>query len=131
MAKLTKEQKIEIYKRKLKGETLKSPSANFDIVESKIKYLVKLLEKHGYNIFRNGKNHYYSEEFKKIVIDHVLLNKESVNSVAIDIGLTSSSILHNWVKKYKENCYNVIEKPRGRTKLWLKKSKKLITKNLL
>ena len=37
MAKLTKEQKIEIYKRKLKGETLKSLSANFDIVESKIK----------------------------------------------------------------------------------------------
>lgn len=86
--------------------------------------MVKLLEKHGYNIFRNGKNHCYSEEFKKIVIDCVLLNKESVNSVAIDIELTSSSILHNWVKKYKENFYNVIEKPRGRTKTITKKIKK-------
>ena len=30
------------------------------------------------------------------------------------LHLCSPGILHNWIKKYKENCYNVIEKKKGR-----------------
>lgn len=131
MAKLTREQKIEIYERKLKGESTKILSSQFNVVESQIKYLFSLINKHGYNILRNNKNRYYSKEFKEITINRILIGKESINSVAIDIGLISSGILHNWIKKYKENCYNVIENKRGRkpkTMTKTKKFKKVLTK---
>ena len=58
-------------------------------------------------------------------------NQESITSIAIDIGLVSKGILDNWIKKYKENCYNVIENKRGRkskTMTKIKKSKKILTK---
>ncbi len=131
MAKLTNNQKIEIYEQRLKGESLKSLSFNFNINIRNIKYLIRLIDKHGYNILRNGKNRYYSKEFKELTINRILINKESINSVAIDIGLISYGILYNWVKKYKENCYNVIEKKKGRkpkTMTKIKKSKKILTK---
>lgn len=131
MAKLTNEQKIEIYERKLKGESTKELSIEFNINISNVKYLFSLINKHGKNILRNGKNRYYSKEFKEIVINRVLIGKESINSVAIDIGLSSDGILHNWIKKYKENCYNVIESKRGRkskTMTKIKKTKKTLTK---
>ena len=131
MSKLTNKQKIEIYERKLKGEILKSLALEFKMNIHTLEYLVRLLNKHGYSILRNNKNKYYSREFKKIAINRVLIGKESMNFVAIDIGLPSRSILHNWIKKYKENCYNVIEnkkgrKPKAMTKI--KKSKKALTK---
>ena len=99
MAKLTNKQKIEIYERKLKGESTKELSIEFNINTSNVKYLFSLINKHGKNILRNDKNRYYSKEFKEIVINRVLIGKESINSVAIDIGLSSSGILHNWIKK--------------------------------
>ena len=110
MAKLTREQKIEIYERRLKGEPLNSLALEFNMKVQKIQYLFRLLKKHGYSILRNDKNRYYSKEFKEITIKRVLINKESICSVAIDIGLSSDGTLHDWIKKYKENCYNVIEK---------------------
>ena len=131
MAKLTNKQKIEIYERRLKGETLSSLALEFNINVSRLKYLVRLLKKHGYKILRNNKNRSYSKEFKMVAINRVLLEKESKTSVAIDIGLSSEGILHNWIKKYKENCYNVIENKRGRklnTMTKIKKSKKILTK---
>lgn len=131
MAKLTNNQKIEIYEQRLKGESLKSLSFNFNINIRNVKYLIRLIDKHGYNILRNGKNRYYSKEFKELTINRILINKESINSVAIDLGLSSDGILHNWIKKYKENCYNVIEKKKGRkpkTMTKIKKSKKILTK---
>ena len=114
MVKLTNKQKIEIYEQRLKGESLKSLSFNFNINIRNVKYLIRLIDKHGYNILRNGKNRYYSKEFKELTINRILINKESIYSIAIDIGLSSDGILHNWVKQYKENCYNVIEKKKGR-----------------
>lgn len=130
MSKLTNKQKIEIYERRLKGETVKSLALNFNIHKSNIKYLIRLIEKHGYNILRNGKNKYYSKEFKEKTINRVIVENQSIISVSIDVGLTSNGILSNWLKKYKENCYNVIENKRGRktkTMTKLKKKKKKIT----
>ena len=131
MVKLTNKQKIEIYERKLKGESTKELSIEFNINISNVKYLFSLVNKNGKNILRNDKNRYYSKEFKEIAINRVLIGKESINSVAIDIGLSSCGILHNWIKKFKENCYNVIESKRGRkskTMTRIKKSKKILTK---
>ena len=44
---------------------------------------------------RNGKNRIYSKDFKLQIINRILINHESINSVAIDIGLASNGILHN------------------------------------
>ena len=114
VSKLTKEDKIEIYERRLKGETIPALAKTFNITESKIKYFIALIKKHGYTILRNGKNRIYSKEFKLQAINRILSNYESVNSVAIDIGLPSDTILHNWLLKFKENGYNVVEKKKGR-----------------
>ena len=131
MARLTNEQKIKIYERKLKGETLSSLALEFNVNVHRLEYMVRLLKRHGYNILRSNKNRCYSKEFKEISVNRVLIGKESINSVAIDIGLISSGILTNWIKKYKENCYNVIEKKKVRkskTMTKIKKTKKILTK---
>ncbi|WP_216640343.1 IS3 family transposase [Fusobacterium pseudoperiodonticum] len=124
MSKLTREDKIKIYERRKKGETIPSLAKNFDVQESNIKYLIALIEKHGYDILRNGKNRIYSKEFKLQTINRILINNESINSVAIDIGLASNGILHNWLSKFKENGYNVVEKKKGRKPKSMTKPKK-------
>jgi transposase len=128
MAKLTREQKIEIYNRKMNGETHSNLSEIYGINRSVIKYLVRLIDLHGSIILRNDSNRYYSPDFKLVSINRVLVNHESVNSVALDIGLSSAGMLRNWIRKYKENGYNVIEKKQGRpsmTKPKISKNQKL------
>ena len=88
MAKLTKEQKIEIYERRLNGETIKSLALNFNINIHNIEHLIRLIDRHGYSILRDDKNRYYSKEFKELTINRILTNNESLLSVAIDIGLS-------------------------------------------
>lgn len=124
MVRLTNEERIEIYEQRLKRESLKSLALNFSVSQTVIKYLIRLIEKHGYNVLRDNKNRYYSKEFKENIIKKILINDESITSAAIDIGLISKSILQNWIKKYKENCYNIIEIPRGRKKSVTRKIKK-------
>ena len=124
MSKLTREDKIKIYERRKKGETIPSLAKNFDVQESNIKYLVDLIEKHGYDILRKDKNRTYSKDFKLQIINRILINHESVNFVALDIGLVSPGILHNWLSKFKENGYNVVEKKKGRKSKSMTKPKK-------
>ncbi|WP_339003154.1 IS3 family transposase [Fusobacterium polymorphum] len=124
MSKLTRENKIEIYEKRKKGETISSLVKAFNICESNIKYLITLIEKYGNNILRKDKNRVYSKEFKLQAINRILINHESINSVALDIGLVSAGILHNWLSKFKENGYNVIEKKKGRKPKSMTKPKK-------
>ena len=116
MSKLTRKDKIEIYERRKKGETISSLTKSFDVRGSNIRYLITLIKKHGYDILRKNKNRTYSKDFKLQIINIILINHESVNSVALDIGLESSGILHNWLSKFKENGYNVIENKKGKIK---------------
>ena len=116
MSKLTRKDKIEIYERRKKGETISSLTKAFDLHGSNIRYLIALIKKHGYDILRKNKNRIYSKDFKLQIINIILINHESINSVALDIGLVSSGILHNWLSKFKENGYNVIEKKKGKIK---------------
>ena len=124
MSKLTREDKIKIYERIKNGETIFSLTKTFNIHESNIKYLVTLIKKHGYDILRKDKNRMYSKDFKLQIINRILINHESINSVAIDIGLTSPGILHNWLSKFKENGYNVVEKKKERKPKSMTKPKK-------
>ena len=116
MSKLTRKDKIEIYERRKKGETISSLTKSFDVQGANIRYLIALIKKHGYDILRKNKNRTYSKDFKLQIINKILINHESVNSVALDIGLVASGILHNWLSKFKENGYNVIEKKKGKIK---------------
>ena len=112
--KLSREDKIKIYERRQSGVPLPALSREYGVRLSNIKYLVSLIDQHGYDVLREGKNKSYTANYKEKVINRILINNESFNSVALDEGLPSNGMLHNWVSNYKKNGYNVIEKPKGR-----------------
>ncbi|MFR4948493.1 IS3 family transposase [Thomasclavelia spiroformis] len=74
MAKLTREQKIELYKKRKQGETVSSLSKEYQIRSDNIKYLVRLIDRHGFDILRSNKNNYYSPELKLEIINKVLID---------------------------------------------------------
>ena len=114
MSKLTREDKIKIYELRKEGYTIPLLSSIFSISHSNIEYLVRLIDKHGYDILRKNKNRYYTPDFKVYCVNRVLKRNESIKSVAIDIGLCADGILHNWIYNYKNNNYTIIEKLKGR-----------------
>lgn len=114
MSKLTKQQKIEIYKRRKAGRTVSSLVHEYSINQHNVEYLIRLIDKHGYEVLNTEGNKHYSKEYKEKAIKRVLIGLESKNSVSIDLGLSSSTLLNSWIKSYEENCYNVVERKRGR-----------------
>ena len=114
MSKLSYEEKIEIYNKRKEGETLKTLQSKYGMTKHNIQYLVWLIDKHGFDILRTTKNKEYPRQFKENAINRVLIANEPIQAVAIDIGLLSDGMLHNWIKKYKENGYNIVERKRGR-----------------
>lgn len=115
MSKLSYEDKINIYNERKKGKSISSLSQKYSVNEFVIKYLVMLINKHGFDILRTTKNKNYTIYEKEQIINRILINGESVCSVAVDEGLLSYGMLHNWIKKYKENGYNIVERKRGRS----------------
>ena len=77
-----------------------------------------------YGICETTREH-FGEIFneKERIINRVILDNESVCSVAIDEGLISNGMLFNWIKEYKENCYNIVERKRGRSTMPKKSTK--------
>ena len=114
MSKLTYEDKINMYSDKKNGMSIIQISNKYKVRETTVKYIYRLIEVHGYDILRTNKNKYYSPFQKEQIINRVLLNNESITSVSIDEGLLNSGILANWIKKYKEIGYNIVERKRGR-----------------
>lgn len=115
MGKLSYEDKVKIYYKKKKGRSRKDIASEYKIQESNVQYLVRLIDKHGFAVLRTVKNKYYSPSEKERIINRVLINNESSLSVAIDEKLSSLGMLINWIKQYKENCYNIVERKRGRS----------------
>lgn len=128
MAKLTREQRIEIYHKRKSGVTIPSLSKQYGINKKKIWYLVKLIDKHGEDILRRDNNRYYSPQLKLEMINKVLIGNQSIKSVSLEYGLTSDGMLYNWIKSYKENGYTIVEKKRGRSPT-MKKAVKPIDPN--
>ena len=113
--KLSYEDKVRMYRSWKRNE--KSPkqlSKEKGLTYSTVEYMVRLMDHHGEEIVRHGKNRYYSPEFKEKAIKRVLVGRESLASVAIDIGLPNNGALFAWIKSYKENRYTVVERKRGR-----------------
>ena len=111
--KFTFEDKVQIYKERKRGFTLSQLHFKWNIAQSKIEYIVRLVDRHGIDILRHI-HHDYSAEFKEEAIYRVLTLHESILSVSIDLGLSTNSILRRWIKEYKENGYNVVIRKRGR-----------------
>lgn len=114
MSKLSYEDKLEIYNERKNGKPFSYLSAKYNIRQGNLKYLVRLIDKHGYDVLKTNKNRTFSVIEKERIINRVILDNESVCSVAIDEGLISNGMLFNWIKEYKENCYNIVERKRGR-----------------
>lgn len=115
MSKLSYEDKINIYQERKKGETRNNLSKKYSIGKDKIDYLTRLIDKHGLKILRTKKNRTFTKYEKERIINRVLLNGETALSVSIDEGLLSNGILFNWIKKYREMGYNIVERKRGRS----------------
>ena len=121
MSKLTYEDKINLYNDRKSGLSIPSLVSKYNIRHEVVEYLIRLIYKHGLDILRTTKNKYYPPYQKEQIINRVLINKESRNSVAIDEGLPSSGMLANWIKKYQEMGYNIVERKRGRSPTMPKK----------
>ena len=114
MSKLSYEDKINLYHDYKEGASINTLSRKYNKRKSGITYLIKLIDIHGFDVLKTSRNKSYPITFKQDAIDRVLLNKEPVWSVSLDIGLSSDGMLQNWIKKYKENGYNIVERKRGR-----------------
>ena len=127
--KLTDKNRIEMYRLKKEGYSYKELSKKFEIDRSNVKYMVKLADLHGETVLIKGKNNYYPPELKLDIINEVLILGHSIKSTSLKYALTNPALLSNWISKFKENGYNILEKPRGRTSKM--KNNKKIEKNEL
>ena len=122
MSKLTYEDKINIYEERKNGKSISYLSSKYNVRADNLKYLVRLIDRHGYDAIKTIKNKRYTIAEKERIINRVLQNNESTCAVSIDEGLLSNGILFNWIKKYKENGYNIVERKRGRSPTIMKKT---------
>ena len=113
MGKLTINDKIKIYELWKSGEKGVSELTRlYHLNLSTVVYMTRLADKHGVEVF-NHEFTDYSPEFKKNAVKRVLVNGETKKSVAIDLGLTSTCQIRDWVNKVKENGYTSLERTRG------------------
>lgn len=115
MGKLSFEDKINLYNDRESGVPISSLCLKYKILHANVEYLIRIIDRHGYDILKKNRSRKFAAYEKQQIINRVLLNKESILSVAIDEGLSSCGMLVNWIKKYKEMGYNIVERKRGRT----------------
>ncbi|WP_303978660.1 IS3 family transposase [Streptococcus danieliae] len=113
--KLSFEDKLEIYHLRKEGYSWPHLSKKFDVNQSNLKYMVSLMDKHGVETVKKGKNRYYPPELKKEMIDRVPLAGESALSVSLEYALPNRGTLPNWIADFKKNGYTIVEKTRRKS----------------
>lgn len=114
MVKLSKQDKIDIYNNwKYFGKSFAQLGREYGVNKSNLDYMCKLIDKHGIQVL-NRSYTIYSVEFKEEAIKRILAGSEVINQISLDLGLPNQGMLRNWLRKYKEDGYNVINHRKGR-----------------
>ena len=87
--KLTYEDNVQIYELRKHGQTFNQLSKRFGVDASGLRFMTRLIERYGIEIIKKGKNRYDSPELKQEMIDKVLLEDCSQQSVCLDYGLSN------------------------------------------
>ena len=116
--KLTYEDRVQIHELRKQGQTFNQLSNQFGVNVSGLKYMVKLIDRYGIKIIKKGKNRYYSPKLKREMIDKVLLEGCSQQSVCLDYGLSNQGLLNNWIAQYKKMGILLLRKQEGDRLKW-------------
>ena len=79
--KLSYEDKVQIYDLRQKGTSWPSLSKQFRVAESRLKYIVRLIDRYGIGIVKKEKNTYYPPELKQEMIDFTLSRSPNLMQV--------------------------------------------------
>lgn len=123
MEKLSLEDKINIYKKRKSGVSLSELSRMYEINVDSIKYLCRLVDRHGYEVLCKNKYLVYPASIRQEMIDEVLINKHSIKSTAIEYGLLDKKILRSWLKIYKKEGCAIIKESKEAPSIMNKKNK--------
>ena len=118
----SKEDKANIYYMYQKGYGYSEIKEYYPIGEGNFYYLIQILNRYGI-AWLDRPHHKWTNQEKKEAIDRVLINHESRSDVALDLGLSSVGMLTNWIRNYRKNGYNMVNRLIGRPR------KKIITKH--
>lgn len=112
--KITLADKIQIYNEwKMEHKSPERIAKERSLSYGNIGYMIRLADRHGVEALEH-KWTYYDPEFKESAIKRVLLGGEAALQVSLDLGLSNHGLLANWIREYKANGYNVVERKRGR-----------------
>ncbi|MGM9970350.1 MAG: helix-turn-helix domain-containing protein [Anaeroplasma sp.] len=115
--KYSKELKIEIVKKYLKGESISHLANIYNIPNnhcSPILTWVRQYEALGDSVFNESStNKSYSKELKEKIVKEYLAGKDSFGELANKYNIRSKSIVIKWVKKYNEGIEIKDYDPKG------------------
>ena len=80
MSKLSYEDKIKIYQERKQGNTIKNISKKYGVRIDGIKYLVRLIDKHGFDILRTNKNRKFTSYEKEQITTQPVETKTVVTT---------------------------------------------------
>ena len=100
MSKLSKQQKIELYRKwKLEGYSITSIAKQYHLALTSLRYFLLLIDMHGEQILDHSYQE-YSKEFKEAAIAQALSKQESIEHISLRLGLKSCGMLNNWLRDY-------------------------------
>ena len=105
-----------------KGYGYSEVKKHYPITKGNFYYLVRILNRYGI-AWLDRSHRKWTREEKLNAIMRVLTNHETTTEVSLDLGLSSTGMLSNWIRDYQKSGYNVINRPIGRPR------KKAITKH--